>query len=164
MLSTDHPYFGRVAVDKELARANFAQFIQRALDAARTRGMTDETVKNATGVGPSTFHRWRRGDWGTEWPKLQQVIDFCDGLGLPEEDAFAALGLRSERGRTAPPAPLDPDVREVMRRLADPNVSKDEKAAIRLMFRSLATYADAVPPVPTAKPSTRPIRRRRRGA
>src|SRR5574338_543813 len=110
-------YVCGVAVDRELSRTNYSRFVQSALDAALARGLTDLAVAEATGVGTSTFHRWRRGDWGNEWPKLQQVIDFCRGLGIPEEDAFAALGLRGERTPTAP-APLDPDVLRLLRALA----------------------------------------------
>lgn len=152
-------YLVRVAVDREVARATFAQFVRTAIDAARARGMTDPTISEATGVGFSTWYRWRRGEWGQEWPKLQQVIDFCRGLGIPEEDAFAALGLRGERTPTAP-APLDPDVVVLLRRLADPNVPKAEKDAIRVLMRSLAVTAPPAQPTP----STRPLPRRRRGA
>lgn len=148
-------YRERVAVDRDVARANFAQFVRSAVDAARERGMNDAAIEQATGLAASTWYRWRRGEWGREWPKLQQVIDFCRGLGIPEEDAFAALGLRGERTPAAP-TPLDPDVLRVLRALADPNVPKAEKDAIRLMMRRLA----AIPPSP--KPSTRPLQRRRR--
>lgn len=158
MISDPFSYLGRVAVDRELARVNFARFVQTALDAARARGLTDLAVASATGVGTSTFHRWRRGDWGQEWPKLQQVIDFCRGLSIPEEDAFAALGLRGERTPAAP-APLDPDVLRLLRALADPNVPKVDKDAIRHLLRSLAIQASVAPANP--KPSVRPLRRRR---
>lgn len=120
--------------------------------------MNDAAIEQATGLAASTYYRWRGGQWGREWPRLQQVIDFCKGLGIPEEDAFAALGLRGERTPTAP-APLDPDMVRVLRALADPNVPKTEKDAIRLMMRRLA----AIPPE-QAKPSTRPLPRRRRKA
>lgn len=150
-------YLARVAVDRDVARANFALFIGTALNAARARGMNDAAIEKATGLAASTFYRWRRGDWGREWPKLQQVIDFCKGLGIPEEDAFAALGLRGERAPAAP-EPLDPDMVRVLRALADPNVSKVEKDAIRLMMRRLA----AIPPEAAPKPSTRPVPRHRR--
>lgn len=156
MVEDPSTYLGRVAVDREVARVNFARFVQGALDAAKARGISSEAVAQATGVGLSTIHRWRRGEWGNEWPKLQQVIDFAKGLSIPEEDAFAALGLRGERAPAAP-APLDPEMVRVLRRLADPNVPKTEKDAIRLMLRSLAAIQGPVQP----KPSTRPLRRRK---
>jgi hypothetical protein len=155
MITDPGAYLGRVAVDREVARATFAQFVRTALDAARARGLNDPAIETATGLAASTFYRWRKGQWGREWPKLQQVIDFCRGLEIPEEDAFAALGLRSERTAT-PPAPMDPEVVKLLRALADPNVPKAQKDAIRLMMRSLAAMPTSQP-----KPSTRPIRRRR---
>lgn len=145
-----------MAVDRELARANFAQFVRGAVDTARARGLNDAAIEEATGLAASTFYRWRGGQWGREWPRIQQVIDFCKGLGIPEEDAFAALGLRGERTPAAP-GPLDPDMVRVLRALADPNVSRTEKDAIRLMMRRLA----AIPPEQVPKPSTRPLRKRR---
>lgn len=155
MMASPDTYFGRVAIDREVARANFSRFIQSTLDAARARGLNQTAIEELTGVGTSTFHRWRRGDWGHEWPKIQQVIDFCKGLGIPEEDAFAALGLRSERTAT-PPAPMDPEIVRVLRMLADPNVPRAQKDALRLMLRTLAAI-----PTEQPKPSTRPIRRRK---
>lgn len=148
-----------MAVDREVARVNFSAFVTRALASARARGYTDEAIREHTGVGPSTFHRWRRGDWGRDWPELQKVIDFCRGLGFDEDEAFAALGLTGSRTPTRPD-PMDPDMREILRRLADPNVSASEKHAIRLMLRSLAALAEQLPP----KPSVRPSRRRPRKA
>jgi transcriptional regulator with XRE-family HTH domain len=158
-LADSRPYLGGVAVDREVARVQFAQFVQTAIDAARARGLTAEGITAATGVGFSTWYRWRRGDWGQEWPKLQQVIDFCKGLGIPEEDGFTALGLRGERTPTPAPAPIDPDVLRLLRALADPNVPKGEKDAIRHLLRSLAIQANVAPAAP--KPSVRPLRKRR---
>ncbi|HEX6968942.1 MAG TPA: XRE family transcriptional regulator [Micromonosporaceae bacterium] len=144
-----------MAVDREVARANFAQFVSSAFAAARDRGMNDAAIEEATGLAASTIYRWRRGAWGQEWPKIQQVIDFCKGLGLPEEDAFAALGLRGERA-PAPAAPLDPDVVRLLRRLADPATPKADKDAIRILLRTLAAQSAT-----TAPASSRPLRKRR---
>ena len=49
------------APDPQLARARFARFVSGALRSARDRGMTDKDIAAATGIGASTFHRWRRG-------------------------------------------------------------------------------------------------------
>src|SRR5688572_27063516 len=85
MVSDPAAYLRRVAVDREVARATFAQFIRTALDGARARGLNDAAREAATGLAASTWYRWRKGEWGREWPKIQQVIDFCKGLGIPEE-------------------------------------------------------------------------------
>lgn len=132
-----------VAISRDVARVNFARFVERALAAARRRGLSDPKIAELTGIGPSTFHRWRRGDWGTKgWPELQKVIDFCDGLGVSTDDAFAALGLTGQRQPTTPAEPLDPDVRIIMRRLEDPAVSRAEKLSIRATLKYLAELAE----------------------
>lgn len=137
-------YRDRVAISRDVARVNFARFVERALTAARRRGLNDTKIQEITGIGPSTFHRWRRGDWGTKgWPELQKVIDFCEGLGVSTDDAFAALGLTGQRQPTAPAQPpLDPDVRIIMRRLEDPTVSRAEKLSIRATLKYLAELAE----------------------
>lgn len=133
-----------MAVSRDVAKTNFAQFVKRALSAARVRGMTDIDIAAATGVGTSTFHRWRRAEWGRGWPELQSVIDFCEGLGIDSEEGFAALGLSGQR-RPTTEQPLDPDLRHLARRLADPNVSAAEKATIRATLQYLANLPEAPP-------------------
>lgn len=64
MISDPGAYLVRVAVDREVARANFAQFVRTAVDAARARGMNDPAIEQATGLAASTFYRWRAGNWG----------------------------------------------------------------------------------------------------
>ena len=53
--------------------------------------MTIPKIEEVTGVGKSTFYRWRDGDW-TKDPRGSEVRDFCVGLGIPLDTAFAALG------------------------------------------------------------------------
>src|SRR3954463_8578905 len=58
----------RVRVSPAAASVNrqrFARFVERVLADARDRGMNDEAIAEATSVSPSTFHRWRRGDFAT---------------------------------------------------------------------------------------------------
>lgn len=124
-----------VAVSRDVARVNFARFIQRALRAARDRGMNDRAIETKTGVGASTFHRWQRGDW-TRTPTADKVRDFCVGLGASFDDAAAALGWTG--ATTVPEPPMDPDVEPILRRLADPHVPEAEKAAIRSVLQLLA--------------------------
>lgn len=135
-------YRERVAISRDVARVNFSRFVQRALTAARKRGLSDTKIADITGVGPSTFHRWRRGDWGRGWPELQKVIDFCEGLGVSVDEAFAALGLGGQRQATTPAEVIDPDVRIIMRQLEDPNVPPAEKLSIRATLKYLAELAD----------------------
>lgn len=103
--------------------------------------MTDKDIAEATGIGPSTFHRWRRGA-GKELPELEKVLAFCAGLGVPEAGALAALGLTPQRDNPEPEPPLPPEVRTILRRLADPNVPQSDKLVIREMLKMLAEQAD----------------------
>lgn len=132
-----------MAVTPAVARARFARFIERALRDARSRGMTDLDIKAATGIPPSTFHRWQSTEGGL--PRWEKVAAFCAGLDIPASAAAAALGI-SDQPREPEPEPTDdPDLRALGRRLRDPNVPEAEKQAIRHTIRLLArtTRADA---------------------
>lgn len=133
-----------MAVTPAVARARFARFIGRALRDARDRGMTDTDIKAATGIPPSTFHRWQTTEGGL--PRWEKVAQFCAGLDIPLTAASAALGM-TDQTREAEPEPADdPDLRALGRRLRDPAVPESEKQAIRhtirLLARSTRTEAD----------------------
>lgn len=138
------PYGDRVAASPDVNRARFARFVRRTLDLAHDRGMTDHDIHDATGVPSSTFHRWARGDFRTA-PSITRVRQFCDGLGADPRAAMAALGFTDERTRTEPEPDLPPEIRVILRRLADPNVSDAEKALIHEMLAMLAARADRPP-------------------
>lgn len=134
-----------MTVSPDVARVRFARFIARALTDARDRGMTDIDIKTATGIGPSTFHRWRAAEGGV--PKLEKVVAFCTGLDIPADAALAALGV-SPRDRAPEPGPtIDPDLRRLARILADPNVSEAEKLAIRHTIRMLSRASSSPEPI-----------------
>lgn len=139
-----------MAVSRDVARVRFARFVQRAIDRARKQGLTDAEISERTGVGPSTFHRWRRGEWGKEGPQLDRVAAFVEGLDLDVSDALSALGLPGSRQDT-PPDRLDPDLQIIARRLGDPAVSEAEKATIRATLRYLADLASHAPGPPARK-------------
>ncbi len=124
-------------VPPSLARKRFAAFVSRALDAARRRGMTNKDIVAATGVGESTFHRWKRGE-GRELPEIDRVRAYCAGLGESTAEAMRALGMAPGRQPTEPEPPLPPEVRTILRKLADPNVSNRDKLVINEMLKLLA--------------------------
>lgn len=103
--------------------------------------MTDKDIHAATGVPPSTFHRWQKGNFATA-PDLDKVRAFCAGLGISPAGALAALGLAPQRDEPAPEPPLPPEIRRILRQLADPNVSEGDKLVIREMLRMLAERAE----------------------
>ncbi|WP_247677321.1 helix-turn-helix transcriptional regulator [Micromonospora sp. C41] len=123
-------------VPPAVARARFAAFVSRALREARSRGMTDTDIKAATGIPPSTFHRWQTTEGGL--PRWEKVAAFCAGLDIPTSAAAAALGI-SDRTREPEPEPTeDPDLRRLGRILRDPAVPESEKQAIRHTIRMLS--------------------------
>jgi hypothetical protein len=99
------------------------------------RGMTVRDIEQATSIGHATFMRWRTLAGGL--PKVDKVQAFAAGLDVPLQPALDAMGL-SSNAPAAPEPELDPDLRPIARRLADPNVSDDEKTAIRNMLRLIS--------------------------
>ncbi|MCW6005547.1 hypothetical protein K1W54_13300 [Micromonospora sp. CPCC 205371] len=98
--------------------------------------MTDKDIHSATGIPPSTFHRWQGTDGGL--PKWEKVAAFCAGLEIPPAAAAAALGISPSQREPQPEPTLDPDLARLGRLLRDPNVSEAEKQAVRHTIRMLA--------------------------
>ena len=126
-----------------VARARFAAWVQRTLDAARVRGMTDKQIREATGVGPSTFHRWRRGEGGKELPELERVQAFARGLGASVDDAMKELGVSEARPSPTPEPSLTKEMRTIMRALVDPSTPDTTKLVIKETLAMLADRAEA---------------------
>lgn len=125
------------ATSPEMSRIRWARFVQRGLDAAHYRGMTDKDIEKATGVMSSTFHRWRRGEVRTS-PDIVKVRAFCEGLGLNLEEAMTALGVTGQRDNPDPEPALPPEFRALLRRLNDPNTPDTEKLLISETIAMLA--------------------------
>jgi hypothetical protein len=123
----------------DLRRVRFSAFVRRALDMAKIRGMTVEQIETASGIGSSTFYRWRDGNWSRD-PTTSAVRNFCNGTGASIPEAYAALGWSEVESSRPPPAPLieDPDLRALFRKLTDPRTPAAEKQWIRRQVRALA--------------------------
>lgn len=123
-----------------MRRTRFSQFVARALDVARSRGMTITDIEKATGLGNSTFYAWANGEW-TRDPVTARVQQFCEGLGLSLDEAYRALGWATpsapKRTHTEPIID-DPDLRLLLRKLTSPNTPAAEKLWIRRQIRSMA--------------------------
>ncbi|MEU7677906.1 helix-turn-helix transcriptional regulator [Micromonospora taraxaci] len=122
-------------VSLEARRAAFGRFVRQALEDAKDRKISIKEIERRTGVGSTTFYRWRDGDW-TKDPRPTQVDAFCDGLDIPAKAAYRALGWGAD-GKPAgePDAVFDPELRAIQRKLMDPNVSPTAKESIRNMLR-----------------------------
>lgn len=96
--------------------------------------MSAVQIEQATKVRLSTIHRWRRGEIA---PTVDKVRQFCAGLGLPPQEALAALGITDRE--PSPPEPItDPDIVALLRKLQDPNVNQETKDYIRTTLQMLA--------------------------
>jgi transcriptional regulator with XRE-family HTH domain len=135
---TNGTYRDSVATSPDVNVQRFARFVKRVLGEARDRGMTDTDIEKATGVRASTFHRWQRGEVA---PQIAKVNQFCDGLGVPRRPAYLALGITEGRDEPEPEPAIDPEVRRILRLLADPSVSDEDKHAIRAMLRVIGPRA-----------------------
>lgn len=124
-------------VSLEARRAAFGRFVRRALEDAKDRKLTIAEVERRTGVGSTTFYRWRDGEW-TKDPRPTQVDAFCEGLDIPTTAAYRALGWGSDGKPSAEPdAVFDPELRAVQRILMNPGVSDQRKQTIREMLRMI---------------------------
>lgn len=126
----------------EVRRRNFAAFVRRVTDQAATRGWSIPRIATDSGISNATIYRWRDGT-GTRSPLPEQVVAFCDALGIPPAVPFAILWPgRDDKPAEPEPLPADPDIerqmRELLRRIADPNVAEAEKLTIRATIRHLA--------------------------
>jgi len=122
-------------VSLEARRAAFGRFVRRALEDAKDRRISIKEIERRTGVGSTTFYRWRDGDWSKD-PRPSQVDAFCEGLDIPTKAAYRALGWGADgKPSTQPAETFDPELRAIQRKLMDPNVSDTAKESIRNMLR-----------------------------
>jgi transcriptional regulator with XRE-family HTH domain len=94
-------------------------------------------------VDRGTVTRWEAGKSRPEDATV--VTAFADLFGLDVDEALTAAGLRltaTPASRPTRDVPLDPDLKIIMRRLANPAVSDAEKASIRATLRYLAQVAE----------------------
>lgn len=144
----------------EVRRANFATWVARVLRHAReSRGLAVTDIANAAGIGSQTIYRWKNRNWASEGPKPDQLVAFCNALGISTREPFAILWAGDIDG-TPPVEPLainDPDLLTLARKLLDDNVPETEKYFIRETIAQLA--ARATRPAPT---TSRVVKRARK--
>lgn len=124
-------------VSLQVRRTRFARFVDRALRDAQARGMSTAAIEAATGVGSSTYYRWRKGEW-REDPQLGHVKSFCVGLGADLGEAYRALDWQTDDRPATEPQPFNnPILHEAARLLSNPRVPPHEKAMVEEMIRVL---------------------------
>ncbi|MEU4367518.1 helix-turn-helix domain-containing protein [Micromonospora chersina] len=114
----------------------FGAFVKRALAEARDRGLSIDMIEERTGVGRATIYRWTRAE--SPNPQREKVLAFCEGLGIPAKTASQILGWDGSRQPTEPEPVVDPDIRAILRKLADPKTPAEQKTSIRATLRYLA--------------------------
>lgn len=109
--------------------------MRRALEDAKDREISIKEIERRTGVGSTTFYRWRDGDWSKD-PRPSQVDAFCEGLDIPTKAAYRALGWGSDGKPSAEPdSAFEPELRAIQRKLMDPATSDSTRESIRNMLR-----------------------------
>jgi transcriptional regulator with XRE-family HTH domain len=93
-------------------------------------------------------------------PRRTTVEAMARAVGVNPDRAIVAAGFEPARRPQPDEAeidktPLDPDVVAILRKLADPNVSNEQKFLIKEMLRSLAAMPAPEPPAVEQKPSRR---------
>lgn len=152
ILSKSGDYGLLVAPPLERRLASFTAFVNRAIRMAKEdRGWSvPDIARNANQAGDKlsnqTIYRWAKGQWDQGVPKPEAVLAFCDALDIPPQAAFTLLWPGKNDATPPPePAPLDPDIEQLARRLRDPNVSEAEKVTIRATVRHLAGRSATTP-------------------
>lgn len=143
--------------DPAVRLQRWAEWVRRALAHAHaTRGWTVPKIAKRAGIGSNTIYRWRDAA-GIRQPRPEQVVAFCDALGLPAAEALAILWPGEHDPPAPEPEPLaDPDLVVIARKLQDPALPESERYHLRETLRQLAARPDRPE---TARP---PLRGRRR--
>jgi len=114
---------------------------------AHERGLTDQEIETLTTVSTSTFHRWKGGKLGVNGPNPEKVRAFFVGLGKDPAVAYEALGWTvAGETQVASEPEIPAHVRELLRRLRDPNVDDREKDFITETLKSLVARRLIRPP------------------
>jgi transcriptional regulator with XRE-family HTH domain len=145
-------YVYAMPASQAVRRAAWAQFVRRASANAEARGLSVPRLAELAGISNSTIYRWLHST-GMRMPGPEQVAAFCKAAGIDPMRAFEILWLDNHPQPTDP-APLDPELEAIARKLADPRLPESERYYLRETIRQLA--ARPVTPV-----SSRPVRRRR---
>jgi transcriptional regulator with XRE-family HTH domain len=130
----------------DVRKAAFANFVARQLRYAKDeRGWSVPQLARVAGISNQSIYRWRDGNWARS-PQPEQVVAFCDALDVPPTAAFAILWPGKSSKPAAPdPAPMDPDVEALLRMLASPSTSDDDRLVIRATIRGLVARSSERP-------------------
>lgn len=123
--------YGSPMSDAPSSREDWASYLKRMTSRP---GWSVARLARESGVNRATIFKWIAGRSGVNVASVRQIAD-----ALRDDPAIALRAAGNVQGQVEP---LDADVRIIMRRLVDPDVSEAEKATIRATLRYLADLAD----------------------
>lgn len=127
-------YRGHMVDRRSIDRAAWAALIQTLVDSTASGNQTQFAKK--VGVTSRTVNRWLKQDVAVD---SDNVVHVALALGQNPTNLLVQVGyLTSAEASTGGSQPLDPDVRAILAKLADPDTSAEQQALIRQMLRSLA--------------------------
>lgn len=128
-------------------RESWADYLRRMTDRP---GWSVARLARESKIHRATIFKWMAGKGGATVTSVRQI---AEALGDEPANALRAAGNMegvAEEG-------MDPDLKLLMRRLADPDVSDAEKSAIKAALRYLAELAEKAE---QAERAGRTVRRR----
>lgn len=140
-MDTQVRYRDRVADSSEVDREAWAVMV--ATWVAARFGNNQTKFAAFAEVSARTVGRWIGQELGVD---SDTVRDIARKLGLNPTHVLAELGYFRQDEVTGERQPLDPDVRAILAKLADPTTSTRERQLIRQVLRSLADSPSAAPP------------------
>lgn len=118
-------------------RGAWAAYVSAAIEAS---GLSKAETARQIGTDAGTIFRWLSGKHAPE--RADVVARFAQATGVDLDEALVAAGLRPNADPVHRPArqdpPIDKDTLYLLRRLADPEVSAEEKAYIRSTIQRAA--------------------------
>jgi len=117
--------------DGQGANESWAEYLRRMTSRP---GWSVARLARESGIHRATIFKWLAGKGGVN---VSSVRAIAAALGDHPENALRAAGNIASREEE-----LDPDLKIILRKLADPDVPGSEKAAIRAALRYLADLAD----------------------
>lgn len=136
---------------------HWSDFVRRALAHAHiTQGWSVPRIAKEAGIGSNTIYRWRDAR-GIKAPSPEQVVAFCDALGLPAAQAHRILwpGQHDTPAPAAPEPALPEDLVAIARKLHDPALPGPERYYLQETLHQLAAR-------PSRPEASRPLPRRKR--
>jgi hypothetical protein len=131
--------YGRlVAATLAVRRDRFSKHVKRVTaHVKQTKGWSLRQLLETAKVAKPVYYRWLNGDW-TEDLEPSPIVRFHDAADWPVSDAWDILwpGKYGRREPTAP-VPVTPEMELLLRKLNDPNTSKEDLYLIQTTFEML---------------------------